>query len=213
MVSGVSRWNIVLSDVPASDPIRALSANADSAATVDSRSAPDWAATKPPWRSASPSCPTSAADLFAPAARTSAIRVTSAPRSLKMFMACAAIVAASASSRFPAAARSSDPRNAPPRMSEVETPAFASSAVASAASDAENTVAFPASRAASRSRPISSADAPETARTLDIDLSNWANARTAIPAPASAAPPTRSIPRDTCSWLRFSPASPSAILR
>ena len=52
---GTSRCNIVLSDVPASEPIRALSANSDRTPTVSSIDSPVCFAIRPPWRRASPS--------------------------------------------------------------------------------------------------------------------------------------------------------------
>ena len=184
---GTSRCSAVLSEVPASDPTSALSANSDRTPTVSSRLSPVCFATRPPWASAWPSWDTSAADLFAPAARTSATWEVSDPFRLNVFSAWAVIVAASPSANCPAAARSSEPDSAPPRMSAVESPAFASSASAVAASEAENAVSAPAWSAALRRFSRSAAVAFATAPTPEIALLNWVDSRTAAtPSPAMA---------------------------
>ena len=142
--------SIVFSDVPASEPTKPACANALRVPTVSSRDSPVCDATSPACLRDMPSCPTSVADLFAPAASTSAMCATSPPWSWNMFIACAAMVAASARSMLPAAASDRVPVSAPPRMSEVEIPAFASSSSAVAASVAENAVSLPACMAAAR---------------------------------------------------------------
>jgi hypothetical protein len=113
----------------------------------------------------------SAADVLAAEASTSATCPTSRPRNSKMFMVCAAMVAASARSIWPAAASDRLPASAPPMMSLVLIPALASSASACAACVAEYWVSLPACRAAARSAARSLPAAPLTADTSDICLS------------------------------------------
>ena len=187
---GVSRWSMTFSDVPASEPIRAWSANAASVPTVSSRDRPVWWASRPPWRSDMPSPDMSAADLFAAADRTSAMWETSLPCRPNVFIACAEMTAASARSICPDAASAREPFRAPPVMSATETPARASSASAFAASVAVKLVVLPAASAAARSCCICRADAPVTARTLDSALSNLAADAAAMAKPVTMAVPT-----------------------
>jgi hypothetical protein len=86
-------------------------------------------------------------------------------------MAFAAMSAASARSREPAAARDSAPFRPPPRMFVVDRPALASSSSACAASEALKLVSLPAWSAAARSWPSWPAVASATAPTWDICLS------------------------------------------
>lgn len=109
------------------------------------------------------------------------------------------MLAASATPSCPAAARFKAPERPPPRISAVETPAFASSSIAFADSVAENTVVAPASIAASFSWAMFVADSWVAAETADIAASNSANRATAIPIPVASRPPATS------------PAAPSAL--
>jgi hypothetical protein len=70
------------------------------------------------------------------------------PLRLNWVSAVAEMFAASATDSSPAAARLRDARSPPPRMSFVETPAFAISVMPSAASVAEYCVSRPAAIAA-----------------------------------------------------------------
>ena len=117
---------------------------------------------------------------------------TEDPSSLNWVMADAADSAASATEIFPEAARSRAPRSPPLRMSDVETPALASSSMPCAASDAENAVSAPAFRAASRSCSISPEDAIVAACTDDIFDSKSA---AVLIIPPKAAAPTAPKPR------------------
>ena len=66
------------------------------------------------------------------------------------------------------AGQAADTSRPPLRMSAVDTPAFASSSIAFAASSAENTVRAPASSAASERSCMFSTDSWVAARTFDM---------------------------------------------
>ena len=92
---------------------------------------------------------TSVADAFAAPANWFAASTTLRLSRLKAFKAVDAISAASFRSSSPAVARFKAPVKPPSNISFVDTPAFANSSIASAASVAENAVSAPALIAAS----------------------------------------------------------------
>jgi hypothetical protein len=79
-------------------------------------------------------------------------------------------------------------------MSAEETPALAISVMASAASVAEKAVSAPAFIAASRNCSSFAPEAPVAAEMADIDFSNSIDLPTAIPRPATIAPPMMRAP-------------------
>ena len=116
----------------------------------------------------------------------------SAPLRPNWFMLVAAISAASATPRPPAAARSSAPASPPESVSAALTPALASASVAAAASVAENTVSAPASIAAWRSASrLLRASSPVAATALiaESKSANFFPARPAIAVRPSPSPP------------------------
>jgi len=131
---------------------------------------PSCEATSPDCCIAIPSSPTSAADLFAPAARTSATWTVWSPAKPHVFNADADIAAALPRSSWPAAASDRAPERAPFNRSGVPMPAFTSSVWAWAASVAEKLVSAPARIACCRNNSRSPADADATADSSDIWL-------------------------------------------
>ena len=216
----LSCWSIDLNDVPASEPISPADANAVRPPTVSSIERPVCEATRPACDSAMPRSATPPCALPAPAARRSAMCDTSSPARPNCVIALDAISAACATSMLSDAAKSSAPERPPLRMSAVDTPAFASSSIAAAASVALYFVDAPASIAACRNCSISAAGAIVAACTDDIASSKSAADLTAMPAkPVSTAPaprkplesvlievsclPTQSRARPPASFARF----------
>jgi hypothetical protein len=187
-------WSMVLKLVPASDPSRPADANAARPPVVSSMERPAAEAIRPDWFRAIPRSSTDPIALPAPAASRSATCGRSLPDRLNWVMAVEAMPAASATSICPAAARDSAPFRPPPMMSLADTPAFAISVMASAASVAEKAVSAPAFIAASRNLARSAPEAPVAAEMADMDFSNSIDLATAMPRPATMAPPMMRAP-------------------
>ena len=196
---GVSRCSIVLSDVPASEPVMPADANAVRVPTVSSMDRPVAFATRPAWFSAMLMSWTEPCALFAPAASRSAMCGMSLPDRPNCVIADAAVSAASPTSICPAAASDRAPFSPPLRMSAVDTPALASSLMPSAASLPEYWVAPPSSIALSRNACNAAPVAPVLAATPDMALSKSLYFFTTTPMPAAMAAPATSIPRPAAS--------------
>ena len=156
--------SIVLSDVPASEPCIPRLANKPRVVTVSSNDTPNWLATAADcWRPRErPRI--SVAEALAPLASTSATLPASLPFNLKAFSAWAAIVAASATSIWPALASDITPFDAA-SVSLTDKPAFDSSVIAFAASLAltpGKDASWPSSRALAATMAICCAVAPDT---------------------------------------------------
>ena len=136
---------------------------------------------------------------------------TSSPARPNWVIALDAISAACATSMLSDAAKSSAPERPPLRMSAVDTPAFASSSIAAAASVALYFVDAPASIAACRNCSISAAGAIVAACTDDIASSKSAADLTAMPAkPVSTAPAPRKPLDSVLIEVSCLPTQPSA---
>ena len=136
--------SIVLRDVPASDPLSPFCAKTARAFVVSRNDRPRPEATGATMESPYFNSWTSVADALAAPASWFAACVAVMPSRRKAFNAVDVISAASFKSSSPAVARLSDAVRPPLRISSVDTPAFASSPIASAASLALNAVSAPA---------------------------------------------------------------------
>ena len=180
LVVGCKFISIVLSDVPASEPLSPFCANTARAFVVSRNDKPSPEATGATIESPYFNSWTSVAEAFAAPASWFAACVAFMPSRLNAFKAVEVISAASFKSSSPAVAKLSDAVRPPFRMSCVETPAFASSPTASAASAAEKAVSAPALIAASLNFFIVSSLSPVTALILLILASNSAAFETVL---------------------------------
>ena len=203
--------SIVLNDVPASDPDSPALLNAASAAVVSCTVSPDEAAAWPAIARPCARSSTSAADAFAAPARASVTSPARLAFRLNVFIAAMVMVAASAISICPAAARVIAAWTPPALICAVVIPPLASSSIASAASPALNTVSLPSCFARFRSSVILVAGAPVAAWSRFMLLEKSASALTAATPSAARGTVT---PRDkalpalaTFAPLRFNPSA------
>ena len=175
------------SEVPACEALMPLFAIRPMASAVSSAENPSAPAIGAQYLNVSPIMLTLVLALDEAAARISAKCPESAadrPKAVKASVTISEVVARSSPD---AAARFMMP-SMPPSISSVFQPAMAMNSMAEAASDAENFVLAPISRAFSRSLSKSSPVAPEMAETLLISASKSAATLTAaVPSPVTAA--------------------------
>src|SRR5699024_11116849 len=180
--------SIALSVVPAIEPLIPLSAKIPKNAEVCSISMPAALALAPTYLSASPNWSTSVFVLLDAAAKASVIRPASSAFIPNMDIPSVTMSAVLAKS-IPDAAAKFRAGSIPATICDVSQPANAMYFIASADSDAENTVVAPISRALSDNISSSFPDTPLIAATSLMPASKSAAVLTALPKPAPIATP------------------------